>query len=196
VLAHATPDALLADAVDAALVGLALGDEIVLVGSSTGGALNFLLASSSAQGLGVRQRIAAVVGISSAFRIRVPCSDFLGSFFSWCAHVLPSWLGGGHAGVVATLVIEALNGGKMRQLAARNALHPTASTLRYPAAAVLHCLAVIWEARMTNPAAVACPVLFVGSPEDGTISWGFTKEDRFPRLANASPKALHEVKRA
>lgn len=62
-------------------IGLRLGDRLVLLGSSTGGALCAYLAAKASPE--IKSKVACLVGISPAFRVGIPAYPAVSTLFAW-----------------------------------------------------------------------------------------------------------------
>ena len=127
---EADPGALFQDALDAVRVGQSLGERIVLVGMSTGGALVTWLATLPP----VKQNLATVVLISPAMALGHPLYPVLKNVFG-TLRLLPSFL---RRSVRTALICAAV--GKIKSSPALSPEHNRFNTLTYPSSALLHLL--------------------------------------------------------
>ena len=132
------------DAAEALAVGAAIGDEIVLLGTSTGATL--ALAMSDHESF---ETVVAVVLISPNFAPRDASAEFL------------TWPGGPQ---LARLIV-----GETRSWTAANAMQKRFWSTRYPTAAVVEMMRLVDYARGKLPLRLRQPLLTLFSPNDRVI---------------------------
>ena len=166
-MAEATVESWMDDAAEAVAVGAALGDRVVLLGTSTGGTLAVWAAARPE----VAGRVAAVAVISPNFRPRDPSSRVL--LWPWGAQI-------------ASLVV-----GRERCFEPENAEQELHWTVCYPTSALLPMMALVEHVRTMSLNGVTMPILVAYSGEDAVVD---PEEIRlaFERLAS-SQKQLVEI---
>ena len=181
----ATPRALFASAVDALRIGLALGDRVVLVGCSTGGALVTWLASlpcanRGGPGLGY---VAGVVLVSPAYALAHPLYPVLKHSFA-NLRALPRAL---NHGMRAWLIGAAV--GKTRVRPSLGPAYDDFNTLSYPTTAILHLLDTLWCLETVDFSGVTAPVIMFGNPGDNVVDFRVKATNIFLQFGEA-PKTL------
>ena len=164
----ATADALFRNAADAAAVGCALGERVVLFGCSTGGALCTWVAASKNFG----HNVAAVVLISPAFSLASKAYPALKAVKAALDFCLPR----ARATRAMAAVLEAAQGKVKAPAHVACEAHARYWTLTYPTAALLHLVEVIGVAATVDVSAIECPSLIVGSHADPAVAWSKTLE--------------------
>jgi alpha-beta hydrolase superfamily lysophospholipase len=141
------------DFAEALSVGARIGDRVVIIATSTGGAITLAgLARPDLRGaIPAADKVAGVVMISPNFR--------LASAVNSAILDLP-----GAASFVPSLI------GAEREWTPRNAAHGIYWTTRYPTAALFPMAHVMRAARDADPGAVAVPLLLLTSPDDVVVS--------------------------
>lgn len=200
-LKEAKPNQLFLSAVEDLRVGLTLGDRVLLVGISTGGALVTWLASllleenpaeldeygvarlGTLQALG--DRLAGLVLISPAYALSHPLYPVLKHSFA-ALRVLPGFLS--HAARTRLIAIAI---GANRNIPSSNDDHHRFSTLQYPSAALLHLLDVLYELEIVNHAAITLPTLMIGNPQDPVVNFRVKATNAFLRFGDAPNKVLY-----
>ncbi len=145
-MAEATVNAWLNDAAEALAIGRALGERIVLIGTSTGATLALWAMAQEAW----QDDVSASVLISPNFRPADPGSAIL------------TWPWGG---AIARLVV-----GPYREWEPVNDLQARFWTTRYPTLALLPMAALVQALRQTDLSSVAAPTLVLYSRLDEVIS--------------------------
>ena len=177
---EATPQAVLSVALEAVRCGLALGDRVVLVGCSTGGALVTWLASLPA----VRPFVAAVVLVSPAYALGHPLYPVLKHTFA-NLRMLPSFL---NRGMRAWLIGAAV--GKTRRHPSMGPAYDDSNTLTYPTTAILHLLDILWVLEgSTDYGSINSPVIMFGNPNDSVVDFRVKATNVFLQFGEA-PKSL------
>jgi esterase/lipase len=144
-MAEATLNDWLQDGEEAMAVGSAIGERVVLVGTSTGGSLAVWLAAHSS----LRDRIAALVLVSPNFGVPDPMAGLL--LWPW-------------GGTLARWVV-----GEEYSFEPRNEGQERWWTTRYPSSALLTMQAMVQQLRETDLSQVEVPVLVFYSPEDEVV---------------------------
>jgi pimeloyl-ACP methyl ester carboxylesterase len=196
-LHEAKPQELFLSALDSLRIGLSLGDAVVLVGISTGGALatwlaSLLLSSHASASKKekealepLRDRIAALILISPAYALSHPFYPVLKHSFA-AMRVLPGFL----SQVVRARMIQAIIGPR-RNIPANNGDHSRFSALSYPSAALLHLLDVLYEMEVVNYASITIPTLMIGNPEDPVVNFRVKATNAFLKFGDAPNKVLY-----
>ncbi len=140
------------DLAEAIAIGRAIGERVVVIGTSTGGGL----ATWGAAQDGLMQDVAGVVLVSPNYRIRASGAD---------------WLTRPWGGLLADLAI-----GGERGFTPANALQEELWTTRYPTSATLPMAALTHLARETPVERIALPALFVFSDADRVVDASVTRE--------------------
>jgi pimeloyl-ACP methyl ester carboxylesterase len=157
------------DAVDALLVGLRLGERVVLVGSSTGAALHTTVAARAPMAL--KSRVAALVGFSPAYYIANPVYPIVGPLLAAVRALLPREA----ARSLSALLLMPVAGRYRCNLPALNEEHGRQWTLRYPTKGVLTSMECIWEAgHLDFKTQIGCPCFFAGNDRDHVVDWAVT----------------------
>ena len=200
-LKEAKPKELFLSALDSLRVGLTLGDRVLLVGISTGGALVTWLASllleenprdldddgnakpGTINALG--DRLAALVLISPAYALSHPLYPVLKHSFA-ALRILPGFLS--HS---ARTRMIALAIGAHRNLPSNNDDHHRFSTLQYPSSALLHLLDVLYELEIVNHSAITIPTLMIGNPQDPVVNFRVKATNTFLKFGDAPNKVLY-----
>ena len=154
-LAEATAGDWLEDVAQAMAVGRALGDRVVVMGTSTGGTLAAILAADPALAE-QREALAGVILVSPNFAVSNPAAELL---------TLPaarSWL--------------PLVAGETRGFDPRNQRHARHWTTEYPTVALLPMAALLDHAERLDFGAADAPALFWFSPADRVVEPRATEE--------------------
>jgi alpha-beta hydrolase superfamily lysophospholipase len=151
-LAAATPAAWLDDTAEALATGRAIGDRVILVGTSTGGSLALLAAFDPVLSRG----LAGLVLVSPNLRLMARGTEIL---------TLP------HARLLAPLIA-----GRERSFAPHNAAHAEHWTTRYPTEALVPMAAVAAAADALPFETASLPALFVFADADQVVSAARTRE--------------------
>ncbi len=141
----------LEDAAEALAIGRRIGDEVIVIATSTGGTLAAIAATDPVRIAGVR----GIVFVSPNFRLRNPAAPILTMPFA-------RWWG-------------PLVAGRELGFVPLNAAHGRYWTARYPAEAVFPLGALLRHARGLDYSGVTTPALFVYSPKDAVVSAGVTR---------------------
>lgn len=145
-LADATATEWLADTAEALAVARAVGDEVIVMGVSTGATLAAIAATEA----DMAQNVVGVIMVSANFRLRHPVSRLL----DWPgAELWSPWIAGPE-----------------RSFEPENEGHATYWTTLYPTRATFSLAAVMREARRRNYSQVALPLLMIYSPDDQVVS--------------------------
>jgi pimeloyl-ACP methyl ester carboxylesterase len=136
----------LEDAAEAIAIGRRLGNEVIVIATSTGGTAAAIAATDPA----LMENVKGIAMVSPNFRVRSPTSVML----EW--PLARSW-----AAIVA---------GAERSFAPLNDAHGKYWTTLYPTTALIPMAALVKYARDADYAQVATPALFVFSDEDGVVS--------------------------
>mmetsp|Transcript_50524 Transcript_50524/g.50895 ORF Transcript_50524/g.50895 Transcript_50524/m.50895 type:complete len:453 (-) Transcript_50524:652-2010(-) len=183
-LQEASANQLFLSSVQALRIGLSLGDTVVILGMSTGGALATWLASLQC----TQGSISGLVVVSPAFALAHPLYPVLKHTFA-TLRLLPFF---------SSLVRSCLLGvaiGKIKNAAVLNAWHQRYNTLTYPSEALLHLLDCIWEIETINFELVSMPALMIGNPQDHVVDFRVQAANGFLRFGEV-PKVLYCVTRA
>ncbi|SLN17110.1 Thermostable monoacylglycerol lipase [Pseudoruegeria aquimaris] len=140
------------DMAEAVAVGRAIGDEVILITTSTGGTFAALAALEPA----LVEDVAGIVFVSPNFGINNPLAPLL----TWPA--ARHWVG--------------LVGGAERAFEPQNEGHGTYWTTRYPTVSVLPMAAAVKHAASQDYGSVSIPALFVFSDEDRVVRPDITRE--------------------
>jgi len=151
-MAEGSVNAWINDYAEAMAIGRAIGDKVVVIGTSTGASLATWAASQPA----LAKDVATIVAISPNYGLQAAGSDLL---------TLP-W-----GGVLAQLVI-----GKERSFEPQNAANGKYWTTKYPTSAVLPLAALTKLAYATPVEKIAIPALFVFSNDDKVVRAELTRE--------------------
>jgi alpha-beta hydrolase superfamily lysophospholipase len=178
-LAGATAGDWLEDTAEALAIGRAIGEEVVVIATSTGGTLAAIAATDAS----LIDRVKGIVFVSPNFGIRNPAAAIL--TMPLARHWLP---------VVA---------GRERSFEPVNAAHARYWTTRYPTAALLPLGALVRHARGLDYSGVTTPALFLYSPEDRVVSpratramvlrWGGPAEERIVELSPGDDPYSHVI---
>lgn len=144
-MAEASVEAWVADTAEALAVGRALGDRVLVIGTSTGGTLAALVAHDP----DLAADVAGVVLVSPNFRV----AGWAGRLIEWPA--ARSW---------GPLLV-----GDIRGFVPRNADHGRYWTTRYPTVALASLGALTHAVRGLDPGAARVPALFVVSDRDRIV---------------------------
>ncbi|TDT74858.1 esterase/lipase [Litoreibacter halocynthiae] len=136
----------LEDTAEALAIGRRLGEEVIVIATSTGGTATAIAATDSA----LMERVKGIAMVSPNFRVRSPASVIL----EW--PLARSW--------------TALVAGAERSFAPQNDAHGKYWTTLYPTTALIPMAALVKYARDADYSKVTTPVLFVFSDEDGVVS--------------------------
>ena len=160
-LREATPQALLAAALEALTVGCSLGERVVLIGCSTGGALATWLATLPH----ARHKVAGVVLLSPAFALGHPAYPVLKHTFS-ALRLLPACLG---RSLLRGALIAVAVGGETKLAPPQSMAHGQYVTLCYPSRALLHLIDLLWALEAAHHSGATAPVLMMGNPQDPVV---------------------------
>lgn len=166
-MAEATTTAWLHDTAEAVAVGRAIGDRVLLVGTSTGGTLATWAVSRPE----LATDVAGLVLLSPNFHPRDPMSRLL--LWPW-------------GGVLARLVV-----GSERCFPTHNALHARHWTSCHATEALLPMMALTEHVRTSELEAIRTPTLVIYVPDDGVVDARET-ERAFDRLGSGA-KSLFRV---
>lgn len=158
-------EAWLEDAIEALAIGSAIGERVIVVGTSTGATLPLALA-----GHPVLDDVAALILLSPNLGPR---------------DVKAAWLTRPFGPLIARAVA-----GETRSWSPHNALQGRYWTTQYPITAAIEMMRVVDRARANLPTTLAADVLFVVSPRDTVVSPAAAR-DAFAAL-DAPRKALVE----
>lgn len=151
-MATGSVDAWVNDYAEAIAIGHAIGERVVVMGTSTGASL----AVAEAQNAGLSRDIAAFVLISPNFGVQAGGSFLL--TMPWGKQI-------------AELII-----GKERSFAPRNARQSELWTTRYPTSALLPMAKLVALANTTSPETVKTPALFLISDGDKVVRPELTRK--------------------
>lgn len=179
---EAHPRALMESAVEALRVGLAIGEEVILLGMSTGGVLATWLTTLPS----IRQHIAALVLISPAFALGHPLYPVLKHSFAML-RLLP----GSFGKRVRSWLIKAVIG-NTKTSPALSEEHQRFNALVYPTEAILNLLDVLWTLETIKFSSVEVPTIMLGNPNDHVTNFRVKATNAFLRLGEV-PKVLHCV---
>jgi pimeloyl-ACP methyl ester carboxylesterase len=146
---HADARRWLDEAREALQIGRALGDRVVLIGSSTGATLALWVALE-AESTEVATSVDALVLVSPNFGLRHPAARLL----------VGPW------GRAVARIVQ----GSERQALSHGAEHERFWTLTYPVEAVIQVLLVVAQARAQKVERLRAPVLLLHHPEDPVVS--------------------------
>lgn len=149
-MAAATVQDWINDTAEAIAIGRAIGERVVLIGTSTGGTLTALAAADQAFG-----DLAALIMVSPNFRVKAAGSELLTMPFA--------------RRLVPLLV------GETREWEPSNAEHGTYWTTRYPNLALLPMAATVQAAAGLDYASIDVPALFVFSDADQVVDATVTR---------------------
>jgi len=183
-LREATPGRLFRDALEALRVGRAIGDRVVLLGVSTGGALAAWLAAreKSARDAAEDERgLAAVVLVSPCFGLGHPLYPVLKIPFA--AMRLVPFSRPLRAGLISLLL------GPTKKGEPYNADHNRFHCLVYPQPAVLHLLDVLFSLERLDFRGVRAPTMIIANAGDPVVDFG-RAADKFRELGTSRPDAL------
>ena len=166
-MGEATVDAWLRDAAEAVEVGRAIGERVVLVGTSTGGTLALWAASRPE----LAEALEALVLLSPNLHPR----DRMSRLLLW------PW-----GGVLARLVE-----GEERCFGTHNEAHARHWTECYPTAALLPMMALVEHVRTSRLEEIRTPALVVYAPGDQVVDPGEIEEGY--RRLGSEPKVLFPV---
>ncbi|WP_245989709.1 alpha/beta hydrolase [Litoreibacter meonggei] len=136
----------LEDTAEALAIGRRIGDEVIVIATSTGGTATAIAATNPA----LMAQVKGIAMISPNFRVRSPANVIL----EW--PLARSW-----AAIVA---------GTERSFAPINDAHGKYWTTLYPTTALIPMAALVKFARNADYSKVTTPVLFVFSDQDGVVS--------------------------
>ena len=179
---EAHPRALMESAMDALRVGLAIGDEVILLGMSTGGVLATWLATLPS----VRPHIAGLVLISPAYALGHPLYPVLKHSFT-SLRLLP----GSFGRRVRSSLIKAVIG-NTKASPALSEEHQRYNSLVYPTEAILNLLDVLWTLETIEFGNIDVPTIVFGNPDDHVTNFRVKATNAFLRFGEV-PKALHCV---
>lgn len=199
-LQEATPRELFLSALDSLRVGMSLGDRVILIGISTGGALATWLASlllsntiipqdDNKQGEILRDRIAALILISPAYALGHPLYPVLKHTFA-ALRIIPFF-----SHVARTRLIRAAVG-THRTIPAMNEDHYRYCILQYSTAALLHLMDVLYELEIVDYASITIPTLMIGNPQDPVVNFRVKATNTFLKFGDAPNKILYCLSRA
>lgn len=144
-LAGPTVQDWMTDMAEAMVIGRAIGDQVIVIGTSTGGTLAALMALDDE----MSRDLKGVVFISPNFRIKARLAPLL------------TWPGARH-----WLPVLA---GAERSFAPQNEAHAAHWTVSYPTEALFPMAALVQAARRADYAGVTTPALFYFSPQDQVV---------------------------
>ena len=179
---EAHPRALMESAVEALRIGLAIGNEVILLGMSTGGVLATWLATLPS----IRQHIAALVLISPAFALGHPLYPVLKHSFA-TMRLLP----GSFGKRVRSWLIKAVIG-TTKASPALSEEHQRFNSLVYPTEAILNLLDVLWSLETIEFGGIDMPTILFGNPNDHVTNFRVKATNAFLRFGEV-PKALYCV---
>ncbi|PTX56462.1 esterase/lipase [Litoreibacter ponti] len=166
------------DTAEALAIGRRIGEEVVVIATSTGGTVAAIAATNPA----LMERVKGIAMVSPNFRVRSPAAVIL----EW--PMVRSW--------------AALVAGAERSFAPINEDHGKYWTTLYPTTALIPMAAVVKYARELDYSEVSTPALFVFSDEDGVVSsettravstkWGGPVE-LAPRVMGEGDDPFHHV---
>mmetsp|Transcript_21869 Transcript_21869/g.67343 ORF Transcript_21869/g.67343 Transcript_21869/m.67343 type:complete len:428 (+) Transcript_21869:896-2179(+) len=183
-LREATPGRLFRDALEALRIGRALGDRVVLLGVSTGGALATWLCArdkTARDAITDEETIAALVLVSPCYGLGHPLYPLLKMPFA-ALRALPAFVGRPlrDAAIVAVM-------GPTKRSARWNDDHGRFNCLAYPQPALLHLLDVLFSLERLDVGRVSVPTFLAANQGDPVID--FTKAaDHLRRLGTARPE--------
>lgn len=160
-LGHVSAQDWLSDAAEALAIGRQLGEEVVILGTSTGATLALWLATRPAE---ERAGLSALVLLSPNLGPKASEAGLL--TLPWAEVLLP------------VLIPE-------RSWTPRNPEHARYWTSTYPLGALFPMQALVEEVQATDPARLTVPTLFVYNPNDDVID-AAKVDDWFARLPLAS----------
>ena len=190
-LEEATPQELFLYSLKAWKIGKALGDRVVLMGMSTGGALATWLASRIQASANDDEQalLAGLVLLSPAFALGHPLYPVLRDVFS-SLRLLPFV---GH--YLRSTLIELVLGGKTRHLHMLSEDHMRYNCLIYPTRAVLNLLDVLWECsayqKENCSSRLNVPTIMLGNPQDTVINFRTEATNFFLERLGEVPKAFY-----
>ena len=176
-LEEATPRRLFLRAVDSIRIGLSLGERVVLVGMSTGGALFTWLTSLDT----VQPSIAALILISPAYALAHPLYPVLKHTLA-TLRLLPNR-------IRSTLLDLIL--GPTKTATELSEEHHRYTTLTYPTAAILHLIDVLWEIETVQMSSIQVPTLVIGNPDDHVVNFRVKATNAFLQLGPSPRKMLY-----
>ena len=160
-----------ADGATAYALARLLGERVVLIGCSTGGALAMWLSSQQ----WVHNELAACILISPAIRLRVPRAPVVNLCVSWLLLLLPQ--------AASRRLLQLINGGPIKRSGmpiypgARGEAQVATWTRAYPIEAVLHLFGLIMLCRATITfGSLTPPMLAFASPLDPVLSFDATMD--------------------
>ena len=180
-VSEAHPREMFLEAVHALRMGLSLGEQVILVGMSTGAALLTWLASLDF--VQENEHVASMVLISPAYALGHPLYPLLKHTFASMRLAVPQF--------VRAIVLETLLGGKTKRVAALSAEHERYTTLCYPNRAVLNLLDVLFEVEGVDLSKIQTPILMVGNPGDPVVNFRVTGTNNFLKMGDSSRKSLY-----
>ncbi|EPX80008.1 alpha/beta hydrolase [Litoreibacter arenae] len=136
----------LEDTAEALAIGRRIGQEVIVIATSTGGTAAAIAATDPA----LMERVKSIAMVSPNFRVRSPAAVIL----DW--PLARSW-----AAMVA---------GAERSFAPINDAHGKYWTTLYPTSALIPMAALVRHAREADYSQVTTPALFIFSDEDGVVS--------------------------
>lgn len=167
-------------ALDAAYLGLELGEKIILVGSSTGGVLCTWLAAQPS----IRPRVDSLILLSPAYCLASSAYPVLSRLLYYTKVLLPKDL----ANRIRTWIVETAVG-PTRIIAPKNRRHQTFWTLTYPSPAIIHLVETLMIVDLQDIQEVTCPALIVGCPTDHAVSWKYTLQ-KYTESSRSAPTVL------
>ncbi|RMF37766.1 MAG: alpha/beta hydrolase [Alphaproteobacteria bacterium] len=151
-MAEATPDRWLDDMAEALAVGRAIGEKVIVIGTSTGGTLAALALASPA----MAERVAGVIFVSPNFRVRAAGAELLALPF-------------------ARSFVPLITGPE-RCFEAGSEAHAKWWTMCYPAEALVPMGTAVKAANAIDFSSLKVPALFVFSPDDQVVDESRTAE--------------------
>jgi pimeloyl-ACP methyl ester carboxylesterase len=151
-MADGSVNAWINDYAEAIAIGRAIGDKVVVIGTSTGASLATFAVSRPE----LSQNVATIVAISPNYGLQAAGSDLL---------TLP-W-----GGQLARLLI-----GPERSFEPQNAMNASLWTTKYPTSAILPLAALTKLAYATPVETIAIPALFIFSDDDQVVRPELTRE--------------------
>lgn len=158
------------DAAEALAIGRRIGEEVVVIATSTGGTLAAIAATDPALAAYVK----GMILVSPNFRVRSPAAVMLE--WPW----VRSW--------------AALVSGAERSFSPQNEDHGKYWTTLYPTTALVPMAALVRHARKLDYSNVTTPALFVFSDDDGVVSAETTRaiSTKWGARATLSPRVMGE----
>lgn len=167
-------------------MGLSLGDQVVLVGMSTGAALATWLASL--EFVRHNQHVASMVLISPAYALGHPLYPVL----KYVCATMRMWAPQRYREWILHLLI-----GKVKSAPSLSAQHHRYTSLTYPSAALLHLLDVLFElessASIKSWSLIRTPVQMLANPQDHVVDIQVTAANAFLQFGDPSRKCLYTM---